>query len=142
MTRFYTNVNFLIYLLVGLFTALAVSLANSGLGAIVIPLGGGLATGLLTVGLTLARKSRPSTSLFTPINLNAILTFMAVSAIVGVSVANGLQPFLAEVAETAGQQLVLTFASSIIGGALAMVSTFAARDVDMEEDGNPTPDEG
>ena len=140
MSKFYTNVNILVWMTTGLFSVLAAALAAAGLGAIVIPLAAGYVTGLSTVGLTFARRSKPFPGLFAPINLNAILTFLGVTTAVGVAIAYGLDPFLVEVAESAGQQLVLTFASGVIGGALAVISTFAARDSDIEEeDASPVP---
>ena len=137
MSKSFSNVIILVFWLAGGFAAFAPVLAAIGIGQILFPLGTGLGVGLLGIALAFGRRAKPFDGLWAPLNLNLLAIFIALGTVITATLAFGLEPFIAAVVGDAmalAGAAVLIALNAIVGGALAVISTLAARDADSEDD--------
>ena len=75
--------------------------------------------------------------LWAPLNLNLLAIFVSLGIVITATLAFGLEPFIASVigdAMALAGAAVLIALNAVVGGALAVISTLAARDADSEDD--------
>ena len=136
MTKTFSNVIILVFWLAGGFAAFSPAVAAFGIGAILFPLGTGLAVGLLGIALAMGKKAQPFEGLWAPVNLNLLAIFLALGTVIASTLIWGLQPFIASVVGDAlalAGSAVLIALNAVVGGALAVISALAARDADSDD---------
>ena len=148
VTRIYLNVILMTAIMVAGFTATIGLLLAVGAGQIILPLTSLVATIFIGIAAVYSKRAAGFKGVVSPLNVSALIVFVAAIALIMIGVRFGLDPFLqaqensvlaaaaglADSAKGAAVNTLMLLLTPLFTGAGAVVMNFATRDADAGED--------